>query len=145
MAWCPTQGDAGCGKLVTCAEDMTVRLWNVRDALSSNTATTTTGGGSGGGPVVISPDATFEYHTDVVEDVDWHNRDINMIGSCGDDGLVCLWDIRRDASMSPLHVIKDAHDGDVNGMEFHPINEFLLATCGSDRVVKLWDMRNLKR
>ncbi len=114
------------------------------------------GGGGGGAPnpVVLSPESTFRYHTAAVEDVDWHNRDPNMVGSCGDDGLICLWDVTRGnndngnnngGGSKPLHVIRNAHDGDVNGMEFHPTNEHLLASCGSDKVVKLWDMRNLKR
>jgi WD40 repeat protein len=104
----------------------------------------------------LSPESTFRYHTAAVEDVDWHNKDPNMVGSCGDDGLICLWDVMRGNNNGgsssthgdggkPLHVIRNAHDGDVNGMEFHPTNEHLLASCGSDKVVKLWDMRNLKR
>ena len=68
------------------------------------------------GPAIVSPEATFAYHTDVVEDVDWHNKDANMVGSCGDDGLVCLWDARRDPNADPIHVVRNAHDGDVNGI-----------------------------
>jgi hypothetical protein len=44
----------------------------------------------------------------------------NLIGSCGDDGLICLW-----VATTPMHVVRNAHDGDVNGMEFHPTNEHL--------------------
>lgn len=69
---------------------------------------------------MVSPESMFRYHADVVEDVDWHNRDVNMIGSCGDDGLVCLvclGDVRRDQKLPPLHVVRDAHDGAVNGTE----------------------------
>ena len=134
LAWCGIAGDENKGRLVTCAEDKTVRLWNVASALKE-----------GKNGTVVSPEATLTHHTDVVEDVDWHNRDINIVGSCGDDKMVCLWDVRESKRNKPIHVIEEAHKGDVNSLEFHPINEFLLATGGSDKLVKLWDMRNLKR
>lgn len=134
VAWCPVPGEGNAGRLVTCAEDKTVRLWNVASALKEGKSGT-----------VVRPEATLEYHTDVVEDVDWHRRDANMIGSCGDDQLICLWDVREGKRDKPIHVIRGAHNGDVNSLEFHPTNEFLLASGGSDKVVKLWDMRNLKR
>ena len=134
LAWCGVSGDENAGRLVTCAEDKTVRLWNVNQALKE-----------GKNGTIVSPEATLTYHTDVVEDVDWHNRDPNMIGSCGDDRLICLWDVREGKRSEPRSVIRDAHAGDVNSLEFHPTNEFLFATGGSDNVVKLWDVRNLKR
>lgn len=77
VAWCGIEGDEHKGKLATCAEDRTVKLWNVSQALKD-----------GKNGTVISAEATLEYHTEVVEDVDWHNRDPNMIGSCGDDRMV---------------------------------------------------------
>ena len=99
------------------------------------------GGGFGAPPAIVSPESTFRYHTAAVEDVDWHGKDANLIGSCGDDGLICLWDARGNGygggggggttTTTPMHVVRNAHDGDVNGMEFHPTNEHLLASCGS--------------
>ncbi|KAL9179999.1 hypothetical protein ACHAXT_007969 [Thalassiosira profunda] len=133
VAWCGVAGEENKGRLVTCAEDKTVRLWNVNSALKE-----------GKNGTVVAPEATLTYHTDIVEDVDWHNRDANMVGSCGDDRMVCLWDCRAGKRDKPVHVVREAHAGDVNGMEFHPLNEFYLATGGSDKVVKVWDMRNLK-
>jgi histone-binding protein RBBP4 len=138
MAWCSIAGNENYGKLITCAEDRTVRLWHVSEALQSLNL-------NNNSPIILDPVITFRYHTDIVEDVDWHNFDVNMIGSCGDDGNICLWDIRKDPTV-PIHVISNAHGHgeDVNGMEFHLTNEFLFATGGSDKVVKLWDVRNLK-
>ena len=134
VAWCGISGDENKGKLVTSAEDKTVCLWNVNEALKL-----------GKNGTVVNPMATFKYHTDVVEDVDWHNRDANLIGSCGDDRLICLWDVRDGKRDKPINVVTEAHLGDVNSLEFHPTNEFLFASGGSDKCVKLWDMRNLKR
>ena len=84
------------GKLITSSEDKSVCLWDVKTALKecgSSSSSSTTGGGSSS--MIVNPIAQFLYHTDVVEDVDWHNKDINMIGSCGDDKIICLWDVRE--------------------------------------------------
>ena len=64
MAWCGVAGDENKGRLVTCAEDKTVRVWNVNQALKE-----------GKNGTVMHPDVTLTYHTDVVDDGDWHNRD----------------------------------------------------------------------
>mmetsp|Transcript_15759 Transcript_15759/g.30868 ORF Transcript_15759/g.30868 Transcript_15759/m.30868 type:complete len:445 (-) Transcript_15759:627-1961(-) len=133
VSWCGV-GEEGKGRLCTCAEDKTVRIWDVNEALKE-----------GKNGMVVRPTDTLEYHTNVVEDVDWHKRDINMIGSCGDDRLICLWDVREGKRNKPMHIIKDAHKGDVNCLAFHPMNEFLLASGSADKTVKLWDMRNIKR
>ena len=147
VAWCGISGSHdNVGKLITSSEDKSVCLWDVKTALKecgSSSISSTIGGGSSS--MIVNPIAQFLYHTDVVEDVDWHNKDINMIGSCGDDKIICLWDVREGKRSKPMHVIEKAHDGDVNSMEFHPTNEFLLASGGSDKVVKLWDLRNLSR
>lgn len=132
VAWCGV-GEEGKGKLVTCAEDKTVRIWDVNQALKD---------GKNGS--VVHAEATLEYHTDVVEDVDWHNLDPHMIGSCGDDRIICLWDTREDKRKKPIAIVENAHAKDVNSLEFHPSNEHLFASGGSDNVVKLWDIRNLK-
>ena len=134
MAWCGVPGEDNVGRLATCSDDNTVMIWNVKNALADSKSGTE-----------VSPTATLKYHKDVVEDVDWHKKDANMVGSCGDDRCVCLWDVRDGSNDKPIHVIENAHTGDVNCIEFHPSNEFMMATGGSDEVVKLWDIRNLKR
>lgn len=122
------------GSLVTCGEDKTVRLWDVTDVI----------GGKSENGHQIKPMSVFKGHTDVVEDVDWHHRDMNLVGSVGDDRSVRIWDIRKENVTEATHCIHNAHDEDVNSIAFNPVNEFLLATGSSDKTVALWDMRNLK-
>jgi len=81
-------------------------------------------------------------HTSVVEDVDWHKHDPFKFGSVGDDSQLLIWDVRAE---NPTHIVKGAHNGDVNSISFNPFSEYLLATGGSDHVVGLWDLRNMSQ
>jgi len=92
----------------------------------------------------IKPINRFMGHTDVVEDVDWHHRDVNLIGSVGDDRSIRIWDVRNKNPTQSVHCVEKAHDADINSIAFNPVNAFLLATGSSDKTVALWDMRNLK-
>lgn len=122
------------GSLITCSEDKTICLWDVN---------TVVGGKSANG-TETKPVSIFSGHTDVVEDIDWHHRDANLIGSVSDDKTVRIWDVRKENPSQSVHCIEKAHDGDINSIAFNPVNEFLLATGSSDKTVALWDMRNLK-
>jgi histone-binding protein RBBP4 len=122
------------GRLISGSEDRTINLWDVSSVTSSKSGTGTQ----------IMAISVFRGHTDVVEDVDWHKRDPNMIGSVGDDKKLMIWDVREKNPNKAVHVVENAHDGDVNCIAFNPINEFVLATGSADKTVALWDMRNLK-
>jgi len=130
LAWSPHTE----GRLISGSEDGSVCLWDV-------TASIAKGSKSG---TQINPLSTFRCHTDVVEDVDWHPKDANLIGSVGDDCRICIWDVREKNPTKAVHTVEKAHDGYVNGLAFNPVNEFMLATGSADKTVALWDMRNLK-
>jgi len=104
------------GMLLSGADDATVRLWDVRAAYSK---------GSQSGTEILAT-KTFRAHTDTVEDVAWHNRDFNLIGSVGDDQRLCLWDVRDDSKT--VQTVEKAHQSDINCLAFNPIQEFILAT-----------------
>jgi histone-binding protein RBBP4 len=128
MAWSPHQE----GYLLTASEDSTVNLWDVNAATGSKQPP----------GAQIMPVTTLKGHLGGVEDVDWHRRDPNMVGSVGDDQTVRLWDVREKNKV--VHVVRDAHEGDINCIAFNPINEFVLATGSADKSLALWDLRNLK-
>ncbi|GBG32591.1 Histone-binding protein RBBP4 [Hondaea fermentalgiana] len=80
----------------------------------------------------------------VVGDVQWHCKHQELFGSIGDDGAMCLWDLRaKDAK--PIATAAKAHEKGVNTLSFSPFNDYLSLTGGSDKVIKLWDQRNLNR
>lgn len=130
LAWSPHNE----GRLVTGSEDKTICLWDVSSVIGSKSEAGTQ----------IHATSVFRGHTDVVEDVDWHKRDPNMIGSVGDDRAIMIWDVREKSPDKPVHLVKEAHKGDINSIAFNPVNEYVIATGSADKTVALWDMRNLK-
>jgi len=113
--------------LVSSGEDKLVCMWDLTEA----------------GPTVDAI-SRFTGHTDVVEDVDWHQTDPNVIGSVGDDRSIKIWDVRVKNSNNATHSREDAHNADINSIAFNPGQEFLFATGSGDNDVGLWDLRNLK-
>lgn len=119
------------GKLVSGAEDKLVCTWDIQ-------APNIKGGGS------LDPSCIYEYHTDIVEDVAWHNFHNSIFASVGDDRKMLIWDTREKDRKKPFHKI-DAHRGEINCVSFNPFSEFILATGSKDQTVALWDMRNLQQ
>ncbi|CAB9496092.1 Probable histone-binding protein lin-53 [Seminavis robusta] len=130
LCWSPHQA----GYLLSGSEDNTLCLWDVQNVIGKGPASNAPG-------TQIQPKTILRGHTDVVEDVDWHYKDPNMVGSVSDDKTVRLWDIRK---TEPVHLVQNAHDNDINCIAFNPEKEFLLATGSADKTVAIWDMRNLK-
>jgi len=143
LAWSPHAR----GRLVTAGEDGRVCLFDINEGAQDVKALN-----------------TFLGHGDVVEDVSWHFRDVNLIGSVGDDRVILLWDVRSPGDSSkgaasmdkggegsastgggskPTHKITNAHQGDINSLAFNPEDEFLFVTGSADRTVGLWDVRKM--
>jgi len=138
LAWNPHKE----GEICSGSEDKKVCLWDINNPPKSSSNKK---GESSTEHLTIDPLTTFLGHEDVIEDVDWHKLDPNLIGSCGDDGHIMLWDVRQRGTINgAAHVIRNAHEKDIHCIEFHPTNEFLLASGSVDKTVALWDMRNLK-
>jgi len=131
MCWSPHKE----GMLLTGSFDQTVCLWDVNAAISAKGSTSGT---------EVNPLSTMRGHTDFVEDVDWHHRDMNLIGSVGDDKAIMIWDVRQINPEKPMHVVEKAHTDDINSIAFNPVNEYIFATGSADMTVGLWDMRNMK-
>lgn len=122
------------GYLLSGSQDTTVCLWDVQ---AGGTTDKTASAGR-----QIDPIATFKGHTAVVEDIDWHPKDPNMIVSVSDDRTIRIWDI-RDPSKGHSHIVEGAHSGDINGVAFNPMMEYTFATASADTTVAIWDLRNL--
>jgi histone-binding protein RBBP4 len=120
------------GYLLSGSEDTTLCLWDVQAGSNSSEKSGRQ----------VQPLNIFKGHTNVVEDVDWHSKDPNMMASVSDDRSIRLWDIRE--STKAAHMVENAHEADVNCIAFNPMNEHIFATGSADKTVALWDLRNLK-
>lgn len=123
------------GYLLSGSEDTNLCLWDINAGAGAVKSTEKAGRR-------VQALSTFRGHTDVVEDVDWHAKDPNMIGSVSDDRSIRIWDTRE--TTKAAHVVSKAHEGDVNCISFNPINEYIFATGSADNTVAVWDIRNLK-
>lgn len=83
-------------------------------------------------------------HNSVVEDVDWSKHHGHVYASVGDDRQMLIWDA-RDNTNQPSKRVQNAHNEDVNCVQFNPFNEFFVITGSTDKTVALWDLRNLKQ
>lgn len=95
------------------------------------------------GPTTVKthqPILTLNGHTDIVEDVCHHPTTDSMLISCGDDHLVCVWDIRQPAE--PIFKVK-GHSAEVNSVSINAHDANIFATGSSDKSVGMWDLRNL--
>ena len=74
MAWSPKKE----GYIISGSDDKKVCLWDISKCTTSECEAL----------------STFSGHTSVVEDVQFHCHNPDMFGSCGDDKMLKLWDMR---------------------------------------------------
>jgi len=86
-------------------------------------------------------------HQEAIYGVDWlcHREDgVNLIVTCsGDNGIKILREKKKDMDWTVAMSLDDAHETDVNWIEFGPRirrGVFLMASCSDDGTLKLWEM-----
>jgi histone-binding protein RBBP4 len=120
--------------LLSGSDDHLICFWDLREAAATASGKK--------GTVSVAATAIRRGHTDVVEDVQWHNHNADIFGSVGDDKQLIIWDARQAGDVASS-IVPDAHKEDVNCLSFSKFDPYLLATGSSDSDVKLWDLRNL--
>ncbi|OUM53273.1 hypothetical protein BVG19_g2542 [[Candida] boidinii] len=113
------------GKLLTSSDDKTVALWDINTEEDE-----------------ISPVRIFKDHSDIVNDVKWHNFDGNTFGSISEDKKFIYQDIREDKSS--INVILNEKTV-MNSLTFSPHSKYLFAVGGEDSNVALYDLRQISR
>lgn len=95
----------------------------------------------------ISPDLILRGHESGGFGLDWSNVDNNILITCGEDKLVCLFDINKvDDSEKETGATKTYtnHTNVVNDVSFNKINSNVFASVGDDRQIIMQDIRNPK-
>ncbi|CAG2102406.1 unnamed protein product [Medioppia subpectinata] len=98
---------------------------------------------------IWSPIATNKFigtlsgvHTNWVRHAKYSRLNQHLIGSCGDDGLVAIWDVRtRDAVIQLTPRRKSTH---FTSLEWHPNCEHIISSSSADTSIRIWDLRKEK-
>ncbi|CDR43663.1 CYFA0S12e02982g1_1 [Cyberlindnera fabianii] len=105
------------GHLLTSSDDKTVALW---DTLNNTT----------------TPQMVFTNHTDIVNEVQWHNKNPHIFGSVSDDKTIRIWDSRNQASTQTIK-----RNAAINTISFSKFSSNLYAVGLEDSTIELFDLR----
>lgn len=80
-------------------------------------------------------------HTADVNVISWNCKESQFLVSGGDDGLVCVWDLRQfDANNTKALAIFKQHTAPVTTVEWHPQEATVFASGGADDQIAQWDL-----
>jgi dynein assembly factor with WDR repeat domains 1 len=87
----------------------------------------------------------IDGHTNWIKCVQWSKTHESLLASCGDDGRLCVWDVRTKVRTMPSITILSPRRTQFNCLDWHPIFEQHIATGAQDTSCAIWDLRNKKR
>eukprot|EP00245_Coleochaete_scutata_P007087 TRINITY_DN2212_c0_g1_i2.p1 TRINITY_DN2212_c0_g1~~TRINITY_DN2212_c0_g1_i2.p1 ORF type:complete len:471 (-),score=112.94 TRINITY_DN2212_c0_g1_i2:338-1750(-) len=90
----------------------------------------------------VNARSIFSGHSATVEDVCFHPTSVDELCSVGDDHALLIWDARASTS-APVLQVQDAHEDDVQCVDWNAHDTNLILTGSADRMVKLFDRRKL--
>lgn len=120
LQWSPTERNV----LASCSVDKSIKIWDTR--VGSQTSS------------MLSVSGT---HTADINVISWNRKESQFLLSGGDDGLLCVWDLRQFGSngSSPLATFKQ-HTAPVTTVEWHPHEATVFASGGADDQIAQWDL-----
>ncbi|XP_054011259.1 glutamate-rich WD repeat-containing protein 1 [Hylaeus anthracinus] len=120
LQWSPNERHV----LASCSVDKSIKIWDTRESPHSACKLTAIG-----------------THTADINVISWNRKENQFLVSGGDDGLICIWDLRQFSSngASPLAVFKQ-HTAPVTTVEWHPQEATVFASGGADDQIAQWDL-----
>lgn len=79
-------------------------------------------------------------HTNWVRHARFSKLSPFLLSSCGDDGLICIWDIRSREAAIKLNSKRRSYSH-VLGIQWHPNCEYIMSSSSADFSIKIWDLR----
>ncbi|KYN31449.1 Glutamate-rich WD repeat-containing protein 1 [Trachymyrmex septentrionalis] len=120
LQWSPSEKNV----LASCSVDRSIKIWDMR--VSPQNACMLTASGT---------------HTADINVISWNLKESQFIVSGGDDGMLCVWDLRQFGpnGASPVATFKQ-HTAPVTTVEWHPTETTVFASGGADDQIAQWDL-----
>ena len=135
--------DADGSRLVSASDDRTVKIWKGYDANQASQL--------GLPPPESKKDRVWKcictlsgYHTQPVYDVSWSKLTGFIATASGDDSITVFQEKTEsghsdDPTYEMVARCAQAHEQDINGIQWNPKVPYLLASASDDGLVKLWE------
>lgn len=92
----------------------------------------------------LHPTRTYTHHTAIVNDVQYHPKHKELVGTVSDDLTLQILDLRTADETTSALKVRDGHGDAINALSFNAASDFALATGSADSTIGIWDLRNLK-
>ncbi|KYN00919.1 Glutamate-rich WD repeat-containing protein 1 [Cyphomyrmex costatus] len=120
LQWSPSERNV----LASCSVDKSIKIWDIRTSPQNACVLTVSGA-----------------HTADINVISWNQKESQFMISGGDDGMLCIWDLRQFGSngASPVATFKQ-HTAPITTVEWHPTDATVFASGGADDQIAQWDL-----